>query len=483
MSLTEYLLTMRRRWRWVAVSALVGILVAAVGSLATPPAYRATSSLFFSLSFGSSANDLAAGVAFAQSQVDSYALLATTPAVLESVIDELDLDTTARALARQVSTEVIPETVVVEVGVTDASPARAAQITDAVTAQLVATVEDLAPLNDEGLPTVEATVISPAAAPSSPVSPRTVLNVAIGLLAGLIGGILLALVRDLTDTRIRTADDLARLTDVPLLSSLDNPPNRGGGRDLVVVRQPHSVQAEAFRSLRTAVQFTARPGRALTLLVTSARPGEGKSTVAANLALTLSEAGQRVVLVDADLRRPSVADTFDLEGAAGLTSVLIGHADLDDVLQEWGPDGLHVLTTGPLPPNPSELLSSPAMSELLARLAVDHDVVVIDAAPLLPVTDAAVLARITSATLIVGDARRIRRAVLGQALTLLERAEARVAGVVLTHRRQRAVDAYGYAQDEPVTQRLFAREAPHGDVSVVAGTVRRDPLPTIPGAR
>lgn len=453
MSVTEYLQTMRRRWRWVAVSAVIGVLVAAIGSLATPPAYRATSSLFFSLSFGSSANDLAAGVAFAQGQVDSYALLATTPAVLEPVIESLELDTTARALSWQVSTEVVPDTVVVEVSVTDASPARATEITDALTAQLVTTVEALAPTNDEGQPTVEATVIAPATASTAPVTPRTVLNVAIGLLVGLIGGILLALVRDLTDTRVRTADDLARLTDVPLLSTLDNPPDLAGRRDLVVVRQPHSAQAEAFRSLRTAVQFTATRGQALSLLVTSARPGEGKSTVAANLALTLSEAGLRVALVDADLRRPSVADTFDLEGAAGLTSVLIGYAELGEVLQEWGSDGLHVLTTGPLPPNPSELLAAPAMSEVLAQLAADHDVVVIDAAPLLPVTDSAVLARMTSATLLVGDARRLRRSVLGQALTLLERAEARVAGVVLTHRRQRTGDAYGYAQAEPVADR------------------------------
>jgi capsular exopolysaccharide synthesis family protein len=444
MSLHEYLQMLRRRWRWVAVSALIGVVVAAVGSLATAPSYQATSSLFFSLRFGNSANDLAAGSSFAQGQVASYALLATTPAVLQPVIDEFGLDTTVRALARRVSTEVVPETVVVEISVTDATPEGAAQLANAVTTRLIATVEDLAPTSDEGDATVEATSVAPADPPTQRAGPRTTLNMAIGLLAGLIAGILAGLARDLTDTRVRTAEDLARVTDLSLLAALDTPPTHGDRRDLVVVSAPRSPEAEAFRSMRTAVQFMARPGRALSLLVTSSRPAEGKSTVAANLALTLAEAGQRVVLVDADLRRPSVADTFDLEGAAGLTSVLIGQAELDDVLQEWGASGLHVLTTGPLPPNPSGLLASPAMAELLDRLGADHDVVVIDAAPLLPVTDSVVLARVVTATVVVADASRTRRPVLGQALALLERVDSRPVGVVLTHVRRRRADVYGY---------------------------------------
>jgi polysaccharide biosynthesis transport protein len=280
------------------------------------------------------------------------------------------------------------------------------------------------------------------------------------VLAGLVGGIALGLLyaflREALDTRVRSAEDLTRVTDLPLLAALDTPPGRDDRRDLVVLTAPRSPAAEAVRSLRTAVQFSAQPGRPLSLLVTSSHSGEGKSTVAANLALALADAGLRVALVDADLRRPSVADTFGLEGAAGLTTVLIGQAELDDVLQEWGSAGLHVLTTGPLPPNPSELLASPAMADVLARLERTHDVVLVDGAPLLPVTDSAVLARVVSGTMVVGDTSRIRRPALTSALALLRRLDARVVGVVLTHVRRRSSDTYGYDSPEEPAQQVPA---------------------------
>lgn len=456
MDLHEFLQMLRRRWRWVVAVALVGLAAAGAASLTTPRSYEASSSVFFSLSFGDSADDLVQGSAFAQNQVASYAMLATTPTVLDPVIDELGLDTTARSLAGRVSTEVMAGTVVLQVRVSDASPERAAELTDAVTEQLVETVADLAPATAGGQPTVRGTTVSPAVAPTAPSSPRTTLNLAVGLLAGLVLGIAAGLARDLTDTRVRSAEDLTRVTDLPLLAALDAPPGRDDRRDLVVLTAPRSPAAEAVRSLRTAVQFSAQPGRPLSLLVTSSNSGEGKSTVAANLALALADAGLRVALVDADLRRPSVADTFGLEGAAGLTTVLIGQAELDDVLQEWGSAGLHVLTTGPLPPNPSELLASPAMADVLARLERTHDVVLVDGAPLLPVTDSAVLARVVSGTMVVGDTSRIRRPALTSALALLRRLDARVVGVVLTHVRRRSSDTYGYDSPEEPAQQVPA---------------------------
>ncbi|QXG74981.1 polysaccharide biosynthesis tyrosine autokinase [Modestobacter sp. L9-4] len=446
MSAQQYLEMLQRRWRWLVAAVLVGLVLAAGSSLLATPTYRATSSLFFSLQTGNSGNDLAQGANYTQGQVASYALLARTPAVLQPVVDELGGGTTVRGLAGQVSTSVVPDTVVVEVAVSDPVPARAAELANAVAAQLVVTVEDLAPVGADRQPTVQATPVSPAVAPSSPATPRTTMDLVVGLLVGLLVGLVAVVLRDLTDTRIRTAEDLRRVTSVPLLAGLDTPPDGAGGRDLAVVTDPHGRRAEAFRSLRTSVQFLAERDRALSLVVTSSRAGEGKSTVAANLALALAEAGVRVALVDADLRRPSVATTLDLEAAAGLTTVLIGQAELDDVLQEWGPAGLHVLTTGPLPPNPSELLGSPAMASVLAELEATHDVVVLDTAPLLPVTDGVVLSRLASGTLMVVDAHRTSRAQAGAALQSLATVDSRVVGVVLTHAPQRDTEVYRYEQ-------------------------------------
>ena len=449
MNLRGYLDLLARRWLTVVVVGALCVGASLGLSLTATPVYTASASLFFSLQTGNNANELAQGSNFTQNQMASYAALATTAAVLSPVIAELDLSTDPRDLARQVRASTPNDTVVLEIRATSSSAGQAADIANSVAEQLTVAVDGLAPVDAIGKPTVTSAVVDPAEEPEFQTSPNTRANLVIGALLALILGGLAALLREALDTRVRTADDLGHVTSLPLLASLDTPSGSAGGRDLVVVGAPRSPRAESFRSLRTAVQFTARPGTPMSLLVTSSRPAEGKSTVAANLALTLAEAGMRVALVDADLRRPSVADTFDLEGAAGLTSVLIGRAELGDVLQEWGRSGLHVLTTGPLPPNPSELLGSPAMADLLRQLEVSHDVVVLDGAPLLPVTDAAVLARLTSATLVVADASRTRRPVLAEALTTLARVEARVTGVVLTHVRQNTAEVYGYESISP----------------------------------
>lgn len=444
---------MLRRHVWGLVASIaLSAGTALVLSLLATPVYTSTASLFFSLQNGDTASDLAQGATFTREQLASYATLATTPAVLGPVIERLELDTDVADLAARVVATAPNGTVILSVAVDSPDADEAARVADAVSAELIRVVEDVAPADSEGRATVRVTTVTPATVSSSPSSPDTGLNLLAGLVGGTALGVLYVWLRELLDNRVRTPEDLARVTDLPLLASLDIPPGEDARRDLVVLSAPRSPAAEAVRSLRTAVQFTARPGSALTLLVTSSHAAEGKSTVAANLAEALAEAGLRVALVDGDLRRPTVADFFGLEGAAGLTSVLIGQAEVDDVLQEWGSSGLHVLAAGPLPPNPSELLSSPAMADVLARLGETHDVVLIDGAPLLPVTDSTVLARLVSGTMLVGDASRTRRPAIAKSLQLLERVGARVVGVVLTHVRLRGADVYGYDLAEEPTR-------------------------------
>jgi succinoglycan biosynthesis transport protein ExoP len=197
---------------------------------------------------------------------------------------------------------------------------------------------------------------------------------------------------------------------------------------LIVHDQP---ARQSLRGLPPPADQPAVPrarGPAKTIVVTSSLPGEGKSTTAINLAITLADAGSRVALIDADLRRPSLAEYMGLEGEVGLTTVLIGQADLRDAIQPWGDSSLHVLPSGQIPPNPSELLGSLSMANLLEQLTNRYDIVLIDTPPLLPVTDAAILATITGGALVVAAADRLHRQQLTDGLGSLETVGARVLG-------------------------------------------------------
>jgi capsular exopolysaccharide synthesis family protein len=210
-----------------------------------------------------------------------------------------------------------------------------------------------------------------------------------------------------------------------------------------------SPRAESFRQLRTNLQFTNVSGRVKTIVVTSSVPGEGKSTTATNLAIALAQAGQVVCLVDADLRRPMVNDYLGLDRTVGLTTALVGTVDVNELLQPWGEDSLYVLTSGRIPPNPSELLGSEEMKELVRRLEEAFDIVIIDAPPLLPVTDAAVLSQFVGGVVMVASAQKIRQHELEKSLHSLEMVGANVLGIVLNRLPAKGPDAYAYGYYGP----------------------------------
>jgi succinoglycan biosynthesis transport protein ExoP len=439
----------RRRWASIAVVTLLALLMALAYTLTAPVTYRATASSFFSLTIGNSAADLVQGSTYTQNQVESFAQLATTPSVLQPVVDDLNLPESASELAGKVQAVVPVGTVIVDVTVTDSSAGRSARLANAVVASLAKVVEDVAPKDDAGAATVVATTVAPARVPISPASPDVPLSFGVALVLGLIAGLGVAWAREAVDTRLRDADGLALLTDRPVIGTISTWATRD--RRVIVAAAPHSQPAEGFRQLRTNLQFLRvadeQGDGAHVLAVTSSTPAEGKSTVASNLAATLAETGARVLLVDADLRRPTVADVLGLEGGAGLTTVLAGQAAVEDVVQEWGEHRLAVLASGPVPPNPAELLGSPAMRRLIASLRTTYDYVVIDTAPLLPVADTAVLSRLVDGTVLVAQAGRVRRGEVVQALANLAQVDARVLGVVL-NRVRRDEDAYAYEPSE-----------------------------------
>lgn len=217
------------------------------------------------------------------------------------------------------------------------------------------------------------------------------------------------------------------------LSTPPTPPQLQGKDALIAYFQPRSSQAEAFRQLRTAIQFYDLDHPVRSVLVTSTGPDEGKSSTVANLAITLAQAGHKVALVDCDLRHPSLHHLFGIENSSGLASLFLEGSSLEGVLRESGVPDLRVLPGGPLPPNPAELLGSTRMEEILVSLRATAEYVLLDTPPVVPVTDAAVLAPHVDGVLLVLKAGKTKREMAQRAKALLEKAHARLLGVVLNN--------------------------------------------------
>ena len=212
--------------------------------------------------------------------------------------------------------------------------------------------------------------------------------------------------------------------------------------NLISLRDPRSAAAEAYRTLRTNIQFSSLDHPLHTLLATSTAPDEGKSTTLANLAVTMAQAEQRVILADCDLRRPSLHTIFDKPNDSGLTSALLDQEDAPLPLQATDIPGLSLLSSGPLPPRPADLLGSRRMVALIARLRAEADIVLFDTPPVIAVTDAAVLATRVDGVLLVLQAGKTRRERAREARTLLEKVKAHIVGVVLNNARLEP--GYGY---------------------------------------
>ena len=442
MELTDYIRILRKNWVIILVATLVGVGAAAAWSLTRTPQYEAQSTVFVSTQAGSTIGELQQGSNFTQARVQTYTNLVRTPIVMNPVIAELELGSTATELAAMVEASAALNTTLITITVTSADPVQAADVANALGASLKSVVERLETPNGTDVSPVRIERVRDALPPLSPSSPNVPLNLALGALVGLAIGIGIAVLRSVLDTRIRTPRDVEQVTDRPLLGAIAFDP-KAEERPLIVHADPLSPRAESFRAMRTNLQFLDTDGRA-SFVVTSSVPSEGKSTTAINLAIALADAGKRVALLDTDLRKPKVAEYLGIEGGAGLTDVLIGRARLGDVMLPWGNRSLYVLPAGKIPPNPSELLGSKTMQQLLEVLERDFDVVLCDAPPLLPVTDAAILANATTGAILIVAAGQTNRHQLTGAVDALQTAGAHIAGVAMTMVPTRGPDSYAY---------------------------------------
>ncbi|WP_248705005.1 polysaccharide biosynthesis tyrosine autokinase [Curtobacterium sp. MWU13-2055] len=446
MELRDYIRIVRKGWILIVAVTLVGVAIGALASLLATPKYEASTQLFVSVqsSDSTTTNDLVQGSSAAQQKVKSYVDVVTSSSVLKPVIASLGLDVTPAELADQITAESPTNTVLMNITVQDTTSKQAAAIANEVGLSFTEiVVNKLESPSDGGPSLVKIETIEPAIPPTGPSSPRTTLNIALGLFVGLALGVGIAVLRSTLDTRIHGTHDVESLTTAPVLGGIGFNPE-AKERPLIVSTDPRSPRAEAFRSLRTNLQFVNLDSEQRCFVMTSSLPGEGKTTTTANLAIALSETGASVVVVDGDLRLPRLADTMGLEGVVGLTDVLIGRADLEDVLQPWGRGSLYVLPAGRIPPNPSELLGSRAMVTVIESLSKSFDYVLIDAPPLLPVTDAAVISKYTGGAIVVAAAGRTRKNEFTGAVRNLENIGSTMLGVVLTMTPNKGPDAYGY---------------------------------------
>ena len=307
-----------------------------------------------------------------------------------------------------------------------------------------------------------------ASAATSPVLPQTTRNAALGLLVGAILGVALAFAAEQLDDSIKSRDDVERVDpELPVLGVIPRVPGWKGSAETRLVTQadPKSVASEAYRALRTSIRFFGVDRALRVIQITSPSAGEGKTTTTANLAVALSQAGHQVVIVSCDLRRPRAHDFFGLSNRVGLTSVLVGVVPLPAALQRVpGKERLAVLASGPLPPNPSELLSSVRTAEVLTALASQFDTVLVDCPPVLPVTDAAVLSARVDGTLLVVSARSTTRKELRRALDGLRQVGAPLIGTVLNGAAPEGRYAYEYGAYEP-DRRPKAAEPSNGNGS------------------
>ena len=443
----EYLRILHKHWVLVVVCVLLGIAAAAAYSVVVTPKYVATAELYVSVRSGDSAatGDLVQGTNFARQAVTSYVDVVDSAIVLDRVIEELQLtDRTRRELATQVEAASPLNTVLIEISVTDSDPELAAEIANSTGRNFAdVVVNELEKPEGEAPSLVRIETIQPADVPTAPSSHNVPLNLALGGLIGLALGIGIAVLRSVLDTRIHSLRDIEHVTDRPLLGGIALDPE-ASKRPLIVHADPRNPRAESFRSLRTNLQFVNVEGGPRSFVISSAGPGEGKSTTTANLAISLAETGAKVALIDGDLRMPKLAEYLGIEGGVGLTDVLIGRAELIDVLQKWGRGDLYVLPSGRIPPNPSELLGSAAMARVLDALTSQFDYVLIDAPPLLLVTDAAVVSKLTGGAILVAASGSTKKQELAGAVRALDAIGSPLLGVVVTMLPTKGADSYGY---------------------------------------
>ena len=499
-----------RSWLWLlGASVLLAASIAFLVSGAMPKIYQARNTLIVGQSL-TAANPNYDQLLAAQRLSQTYASVATTRPLAQRVIDHLGLRMSADQLLGEVRADAPANSALVYITVSDTDPARAAAIANGLADELIAEspaiqgkqadlqkqiqdnldatqaamtqtqdqIDQLTNLSVRTdtqnqqlqilesrldslratyaalLPNLDSnssnllTIVEPAIAPTSPSSPRTLLNVLLAAVLGLLAAVGLAFLVEYLDDTVTSSDDVQLVTGLPTLGvvpAMSGDPKRGEMYRLETLLNPRSPVAESYRMLRTNIEFTSVDTPLRTLLVTSSLPQEGKTTTSGNLAVVFSQAGYKVLLVDCDLRKPGIHGLFRLQNQTGLTTLFRDDtATVKSVAQDTELEKLSIVTSGPLPPNPAELLGSRRWQAILESLKAEADLVIIDSPPLQAVTDAALVATGVDGTVLVIRARRTRRGAVRQGRDALARGGGKILGVAMNALKRREYDEHNY---------------------------------------
>jgi receptor protein-tyrosine kinase len=464
LTVRDFAQALRHRWKIISVAIVIAILGALAHSLLASPQYEASTRLFVSTTSDGNNTQTNDGGLFAQRRVLSYTELLTGDILAQRTIDKLGLDMSATELKDKIVANAPTDTVLIDVTVTDSSASRARDIANTLSDEFVVMAAGLETPALGAQPNARVIVQQRAELPDDPVAPKTKRNLAIAAVLGALVGVFVALVRDRLDDSVRSPAALEKSTGVGLVGDIPFDAARRKG-PLIAFETDHSPSAEAFRDLRVNLRFQEVADGPRALLVASAMPGEGRTTTALNLALSIAQAGHDVVVVDGDLRRPRVGQYLGLDGEVGLSTVLDARATLDEALQQTRFPRLTALTSGGPAASPVELLEAHTTRDTLDELGRRFDYVIVDSPSLLK-KDAAILAASCQGVLVIARSGKTRRGQLTGAIDTLRRAGAPLLGAVLTmtppKKRSKADDYYGDTAGTPSQPRDNGGHGRHG---------------------